>query len=107
MAALLTLERLRKQLGYDRVAEERRSDTLQDGSVCYDRFFTVRPEDRSLAYIYFVFDDEMTLLILQRHVLEERTKVRIDFCIVVNTLHAIYIDIVTLLHDLQTRAVMR
>jgi hypothetical protein len=62
MAGLLTVERLKKQLHYDRVAEDRRSYTLHDGSVHYIRDFIIRPLDSSLACIYFIFDDEVKCL---------------------------------------------
>ncbi|MES2572354.1 MAG: hypothetical protein V4710_20155 [Verrucomicrobiota bacterium] len=62
MAALFTLERLKKQIGYDQIAEERRSYTLQGGSIYYVRDFMIRPADSSLPFIYFVSDDEVTSL---------------------------------------------
>lgn len=62
MTALLTVDLLKKELGYDRIVEKVRSYTLHDGSVVHLRDLEVHPADESLPCIYWVFDPGLRLL---------------------------------------------
>jgi hypothetical protein len=62
MAVLLTVERLRAELEYDRVFENRRSYSLPDGRVEFVRDLEVHPPDPTLPCMYWVFDDGLSFL---------------------------------------------